>query len=137
MDTGLGHLIVPLRSLEALFRVKRQIEPLQQLCRTANVREAQVFCFEAIDQSSDMHTRNICPREGIEDPACGVGNGALSAYLSQFCWPTKHDLSLTIEQGTIVQMPSVIRTRTIRQNETLEVFVGGSGIVMLEGEFLV
>lgn len=137
VDTGLGHLIVPLRSLDALFRVKRQIEPLRQLCRSANVREAQIFCFEAIDRSLDMHTRNICPREGLEDPACGVGNGALSAYLSQFCWPTKSDVSLTIEQGTIVQMPSVIHTRTIRQKEEMEVFVGGAGVVMLEGEFLV
>ena len=84
VDTGLGHLIVPLRSLDALFRAKRQLEPLRQLCRSATVREAQLFCFETANASYDMHTRNICPRDGIEDPACGVGNGALSAYISPF-----------------------------------------------------
>jgi trans-2,3-dihydro-3-hydroxyanthranilate isomerase len=137
VDTGLGHLIVPLRSLDALFRVKRQIEPLRHLCSSAKVREAQLFCFEAINNAYDMHTRNLCPRDGIEDPACGVGNGALSAYISQFCWTTNFDFSLKIEQGTIVQMPSLIHTRTIRKKEITDVFVGGAGVVMLEGHLLV
>lgn len=137
VDTGLGHLIVPLGSLDALFRVKRNIEPLRQLCRSAGVREAQLFCFEATNKSFDLHTRNICPRDGIEDPACGVGNGALSAYLSRFCWPTKAEISLKIEQGIKQQMPSLIHTRTIKNDETENVFVGGGGVVMLEGSFLV
>jgi trans-2,3-dihydro-3-hydroxyanthranilate isomerase len=137
VDTGLGHLIVPVRSLEALMHVKRQIEPLRQMCRLANVREAQLFCFETLNKSSDLHTRNLCPREGLEDPACGVGNGALAAYLSQFCWTTKTQITLKIEQGTVVDMPSVIHTRAVRNKDAIDVFVGGSGVVMVEGQFLV
>jgi trans-2,3-dihydro-3-hydroxyanthranilate isomerase len=137
VDVGLGHVIVPLRSLDALFRVTRRIEPLRQLVESAGVREAQLFCFEAINKSFDMHTRNLCPREGLEDPACGNGNGALTAYLSQFCWPDKKEFTLKIEQGNIVQMPSIIHTRAVRQNESVDVYVGGSGVVMLEGLFLV
>ncbi len=137
VDTGLGHLIVPLRSLDALFRVKRNIESLRQLCQSANVSEAQLFCFETANKSLDMHTRNICPRDGIEDPACGVGNGALTAYISEFCWTTKTEFSLKIEQGTIVQMPSMIHTQSVRKNDALDVFVGGAGVVMLEGNFMV
>jgi trans-2,3-dihydro-3-hydroxyanthranilate isomerase len=90
-----------------------------------------------VNNSCDLHTRNICPRDGIEDPACGVGNGALPAYISQFCWTTKTDFSLKIEQGTIVHMPSLIHTRTIRTKETMDVFFGGAGVIMLEGHFLV
>jgi trans-2,3-dihydro-3-hydroxyanthranilate isomerase len=137
VDVGLGHVIVPLRSLDALFRVTRQIEPLRQLVESAGVREAQLFCFEAIDKSLDMHTRNLCPRDGLEDPACGNGNGALTAYLSQFCWPDKKEFTLKIEQGNIVQMPSIIHTRAVRKNESVDVYVGGGGVVMLEGLFLV
>jgi trans-2,3-dihydro-3-hydroxyanthranilate isomerase len=137
VDTGLGHLIVPLGSLEVLFRVRRQIEPLRQLCLSIGVREAQLFCFESIDKSCDLHTRNLCPREGIEDPACGVGNGALSAYLSRFRWPERTEISYRIEQGICVQMPSVIQTRTVKTGGTEDVFVGGGGVVMLEGQILV
>ncbi len=94
VDTGLGHIIVPLRSLEAIMRVQRKIEPLRRLCQSVGVRETQLFCFESLDKTSDAHTRNICPREGLEDPACGVGNGALAAYLSKFCWPSKAEFNL-------------------------------------------
>lgn len=137
IDTGLGHLIVPLRSLDALFRVKRQIEPLRALCQRLKVREAQLFCFETLNEANDLHTRNICPRDGLEDPACGVGSGALAAYLSKFYWPAKKEISLVMEHGSIVNMPSIVRTRSAEVGGQTNVFVGGSGVVMIEGKFLV
>jgi len=79
VDTGLGHIIVPLKSLDSLMRVQRNIEPLRQLCASLKVREAQLYCLKVRDPALDLHTRNLCPRDGIEDPACGVGNGALGA----------------------------------------------------------
>jgi trans-2,3-dihydro-3-hydroxyanthranilate isomerase len=137
VDTGLGHLIVPLKSLDALMRVKRNIEALRGLCQSLKIREAQLFCFETIDKTSDLHTRNICPREGLEDPACGVGTGALASYLSKFYWANRPEIKLKMEQGNIVHMPSMIHTKTIREGNSIEIFVGGSGIVMLEGHFLI
>ncbi|MFA6208639.1 MAG: PhzF family phenazine biosynthesis protein [Candidatus Obscuribacterales bacterium] len=137
IDTGLGHLIVPLRSLDALFRVKRQIEPLRTLCQRLKVREAQLFCFETLKNENDLHTRNLCPREGLEDPACGVGSGALAAYLSKFCWSDKEQITLQMEHGFVVNMPSIIHTRSVCADAHTDIFVGGSGIVMIEGKFLV
>jgi trans-2,3-dihydro-3-hydroxyanthranilate isomerase len=137
VDTGLGHLIVPLKSLDALMRVKRQIEPLRSLCQSLKIREAQLFCFETIEKTADMHTRNLCPREGLEDPACGVGNGALAAYLAKFFQPNETAIKLQIEQGTIVNMPATIHTRTNRDNQNIRVFVGGSAVAMVRGQILV
>lgn len=137
VDTGLGHLIIPLRSLDALMSVKRRVEALRDLCQKNGVREAQLFCFEAFDKTCQLHTRNLCPREGLEDPACGVGNGALTAYLSRFYRYADNDFTLRIEQGNVVDMPSVIHTRAVRSKEDVKVFVGGSGIVMMEGQLLV
>ena len=137
VDTGLGHLIVPLKSIDALFRVQRNIEPLRQLCQSVGVREAQLFCFETLNTANDLHTRNLCPREGLEDPACGVGNGALAAYLSRYHWSDKSKFSLKIEQGNIVKMPSLIHTSVSKQEDNMDIFVGGTGAIMLEGNFLV
>jgi trans-2,3-dihydro-3-hydroxyanthranilate isomerase len=137
VDTGLGHLIVPLNSLDALMCVQRRIEPLRNLCQSFKIREAQLFCFETIDKSSDIHTRNLCPREGLEDPACGVGNGALAAYLAKYFEPNKIEIKLQIEQGIIVEMPSTIHTRTYRDKESIQVSVGGSAIAMASGRILV
>lgn len=136
VDTGLGHLIIPVRTLDVLMSVKRRIEPLKELCQKNGVREAQLFCFETFDKTCQLHTRNLCPREGLEDPACGVGNGALTAYLSRFYRYADNDFTLRIEQGNIVDMPSVIHTRAMRSKEDVKVFVGGSGIVMMEGQLI-
>lgn len=136
VDTGLGHLIIPVRTLDVLMSVKRQIEPLKEVCQKNGVREAQLFCFETFDKTCQLHTRNLCPREGLEDPACGVGNGALTAYLSRFYRYADNDFTLRIEQGNIVDMPSVIHTRAMRSREDVKVFVGGSGIVMMEGQLI-
>jgi len=137
VDCGLGHLIVPVRTLDALMRAQRNIEQLRQICQKARVREAQLFCFETINKEYDIHTRNLCPRQGLEDPACGNGNGALGAYLGRYYWTQKKDFTIKCEQGHIVKMPSMIQTRTVRNGRIIDVYVGGTGIVMLEGTFLV
>jgi len=65
INTGLGHLVVPIKSLEGLTKVKRNKNELKNLCNSVGVREVQVFCFETKDDTFDIHTRNICPREGV------------------------------------------------------------------------
>ena len=135
VDTGLGHIIVAVKSLEALMRVQRKTGPLKKLCEDSGVMEAQVFTFETYGSDKTLHTRNICPREGIEDPACGVGNGALAAYLlKHFC---RHEDRITVraEQGDIVGMPSVVEATALRKEDGIEVWVGGRGKVMRKGIF--
>lgn len=135
ISTGLGHLIVPLKSLTALMRAQRKIEPLKNFCKSIGIREAQLFTFETLDSGKDLHTRNICPREGIEDPGCGVGNGALGAYLLEHYYKNQTTIQLTAEQGHIVDMPCVIRILAHRENGTIHISIGGNGKVMIEGIF--
>ncbi|MGE5473965.1 MAG: PhzF family phenazine biosynthesis protein [Ignavibacteriales bacterium] len=136
VDTGLGHIIVPVKSLDALMRVQRKIEPLKNLCASLGVMEAQVFTFETYEQDKTLHTRNICPREGIEDPGCGVGNGALGAYLIKHYYKDEAKASIRAEQGNIVNMPCVIETVASRKGDEIDVSIGGNGKVMIEGTFL-
>jgi len=133
VDTGLGHIIVPLKSLDSLMRVQRNIEPLRQLCASLKVREAQLYCLKVRDPALDLHTRNLCPRDGIEDPACGVGNGALGAYLAKYVYPGRQELRFRAEQGHVVNMNSVIDVKVISANDTHKVSIGGSGVIMLKG----
>lgn len=136
VDTGLGHLIVPVKSLDILMRVERKIEPLRNLCSSLGVMEAQIFAFETYDSKNTLHTRNLCPREGIEDPACGVGNGALGAYLLKHHYKNEEKIDIRAEQGNIVNMPGVINIMANRKDDNIEVFIGGSGKVMIKGTFI-
>lgn len=130
-DSGLGHLIVPIASLEALMRVKRDIEPLYALCDSLGCMEIQAFTFETIHDEHDIHTRNICPREGLEDPACGSGNAALMAYLST-AGADKHEYR--VEQGYINHFESIIHGKII---DDTTVMIGGHAIIMGEGKLYV
>ena len=136
IDTGLGHLVFEVTSLSALMQVKRNVEPLRDLCARLGVQEAQIFTEETVDINCQLHTRNICPREGLEDPACGVGNGALVAYLLHRD-DESTQLNLRIEQGRIVNMPSVIHASGKRLlKDTMQISIGGQVVIMIKGEFI-
>ncbi len=128
-DSGLGHLIVPITSLDALFKIKRHIEPLYALCERLGCMEIQAFTFDTLDKENDIHTRNICPREGLEDPACGSGNAALMAYLATV-EQEKRDFS--VEQGYINHFESIIHGSIIDRHT---VMIGGHAVLMSEGCF--
>ncbi|SMC89812.1 PhzF family phenazine biosynthesis protein [Sporomusa malonica] len=133
INTGLGHLIVPVKSLAALMKIERRVSLLKTACRRLGVREVQAFTFETYEPGYNLHTRNICPREGLEDPGCGVGNGALGAYLAEHY--SKGDISVRAEQGTIVDMPCIIDIYVVKGEQGVAVSIGGTGKVMMKGQF--
>lgn len=135
INTGLGHIIVPVKSLKALMTIQRNIQPLKAMCEQYGMREIQAFTFETYEKGADLHTRNICPREGIEDPGCGIGNGALGAYLSKHKFRGQLSLHLRAEQGVVVNMPCLINIYVSSSEEEVKIAVGGSGIVMIKGNF--
>ncbi|MBW9145022.1 PhzF family phenazine biosynthesis protein [Clostridium sp. CM028] len=137
INTGLGHLVVPIKSLDGLMNVKRNISQLKDLCNFIGVREVQVFCFETKDDSFNIHTRNICPREGIEDAACGIGNAAVGAYLLKNHYTDRRSISIKAEQGYIVKVPCAIDIYAYRENDDIMVRVGGTGKVIIKGDFIV
>lgn len=137
INTGLGHLVVPIKSFNGLMKVKRNINQLKSLCDSIGVREVQAFCFETKNDTFDIHTRNICPREGIEDAACGIGNAALGAYLLSNYYIDRKSLSINAEQGYIIKVPCAINVYACRVGEDIEVQIGGTGKVMIEGNFIV
>lgn len=78
------------------------------------------------------YPRNLCPRLGLEDPACGNGNAALGAYYWECVEPYSRRDTLLFEQGHIVGMPSLIRV--VRDSDG-EVMIGGSARIMIKGVF--
>lgn len=136
VDTGLNHLIVPVKSLNALLKIQRKTKQLKELCDSFGAKEVQAFTFDTTNENSTIHTRNLCPREGIEDPACGVGNSAVGAYLLKNYYKKVDKISYKAEQGHIVNMPSIVDVHASFNNEVVEVSIGGYGNLMIEGTFM-
>ncbi len=135
VDTGLGHIIFGVKDLATLMKVRRNIDALKSLCSAMNASEAQIFCEETYDPSMTLHTRNICPREGMEDPACGVGNSALLAYLMKHNFFKTETAEMLAEQGYIENRPSVIYVKGHKRDESYDLELGGSAILMTKGAF--
>lgn len=137
IDLGVKYLVVAVNSLSALMSVKRDVQLLHKLCENLGVREVQVFTFETYGEDFDFHTRNLCPREGIEDPACGMGNAAVGAYLAQNYYNDQKFIHLRAEQGTIVKMPCLIELFISKKEKDIELHIGGTGKKVVEGKFFI
>jgi len=134
VDAGLGHLIFGLKSLDALMRMQFVPEELAQLCSALGARECQFYSLETMSSGFTAYTRNLCPRYGLEDPACGNGNAALGAYFATFIETGKDNSNFRFEQGHKVHMPAAIDVKVHSQNSTIQsVMIGGTAKRMVEG----
>ena len=117
--------------------VKRDAQLLQELCENLGVREVQIFTFDTYGEDFDFHTRNLCPREGMEDPACGMGNAAVGAYLAKNYYSKQKCIHLLAEQGMIVKMPCLIELFISKKEKDIELYIGGTGKKVVEGKFFI
>lgn len=137
IDLGVKYLVITVNSLKALMSIKRNVQLLQGLCENLGVREVQVFTFETYGEDFDFHTRNLCPREGIEDPACGMGNAAVGAYLAQNYYNDQKVIHLRAEQGMVVKMPCLIELFISKKEKDIELYIGGTGKKVVEGKYFI
>ncbi|MED1412649.1 PhzF family phenazine biosynthesis protein [Bacillus paramycoides] len=137
IDLGVKYLVIAVNSLSALMSVKRDVQLLQELCENLGVREVQIFTFDTYGEDFDFHTRNLCPREGMEDPACGMGNAAVGAYLAKNYYNEQKCIHLRAEQGTIVKMPCLIELFISKKEKDIELYIGGTGKKVVEGTFFI
>ncbi len=139
-STGLPGLIIPVASLEAIQRIRLNVGPFNEVCRSVGVTGAEVFTLETLDRAHHAHVRNFDPLLGVlEDPATGSMAGALGAYLLAnrvFEYePAVSTTHMVIEQGFEIDRPSLIEVEVdIRDGAVAEVRVGGQVVILIEGE---
>lgn len=106
VSTGVPKLIIPVKSLDVLFKIKPDLEGIKEYCKRTGTKGFYPFTFET-KENSDFHARQFNPLAGInEDPITGIAAGALGAYI------LKHKLleqnQFVIEQGYIMNKPGKI-----------------------------
>jgi len=137
VSTGHSKVIVPLRSAEALGRIRRTEAALVQLSSEIGCNGYFPFAFL---EGRDAMTigRMFAPAIGIsEDPVTGNANGPLGAYLVQHRLVT-HDgnrFSFRATQGEHVgRRGSMDVSVDIRKGQPSSVRIYGQAVVALEGE---
>lgn len=102
---GADHLVLALRSREALAGMRYELDAGRRFMREAGLVTVVLVWAES---ATLLHTRNPFASGGVyEDPATGAGTAALAAYLRDIGWP--HGGAIDIVQGEDMGMRSRLR----------------------------
>ena len=131
VSTGLPHLMVPVRDVEALRRATRDAALVERVCRATGGES--MYLFAATEDG--VTARMFDWETGIgEDPATGSAAGPLGAYLS------RHRLAgmpgtLRIRQGEQVGRPSLLEVEVAAEGDSWRVDVAGGVAIVGTGVF--
>jgi trans-2,3-dihydro-3-hydroxyanthranilate isomerase len=130
VDTGAGHLLVPLRDRAAVDRSRPVTERLAAVLRQAGGEGCYLYSRDPVDPGDAVaYTRFFNPTMGIaEDPATGTAAGPLVARLVAE-GQVPDGRPVIVEQGFALGRPSRIQVSVAGPR----VRVGGSGLVVAEG----
>lgn len=133
-NTGNWHLLVPVKSREAIDHAEPQLKKLGSLNREHNISTTHLFTFDT-DGEFDIYTRDFAPGIGIdEDPVTGAANGALAGYLFLEGFLPKNQTSqLKIGQGHAIGRPGTLYITITPINNEPIIEVAGSAVITIEG----
>ena len=133
ISTGLPDIMMPVASQEDLNAMEPDMKALSDLSARYEVVGVHAFTLDA-EGDVTAHTRNFAPLYDIdEEAATGTSNGALTYYFYL------NDIiggkaNCKIIQGEKMDRPSVILTDICAEGDNCLIKVGGSGVILAEGE---
>lgn len=136
VSTGVPFIIVPLKTLDAVRRVRVDKSKQAELAGAA-LAGILVFCPETYNEENSLNVRVFVDLFGIpEDPATGSGNGCLAAYLSYHQYFGHYLVNIAVEQGYEIGRPSVLHLKADSRKGKIHVYVGGKVVMVGSGELV-
>lgn len=137
VSTGLGFIIIPLKTLDAVKNAEIVQEKYYQLIKDIEAKAILVFCPETYNIDKDLNVRVFAPQYGIlEDPATGSANGCLAGYLVKYKYFGDNKIDVQVEQGYEIGRMSLLFLKAKKVEGEIEVFVGGKVVMVARGELI-
>jgi trans-2,3-dihydro-3-hydroxyanthranilate isomerase len=141
VSTGVRFLYIPIRSLEAIRRVRFDVRAVDRVFGMVAPVEVFVFTPEAETPHGTVRSRMFAEHTlGIpEDPATGAASGPLGAYLIHYgVVPQAAETRIVSEQGFEMGRPSLI-TIDVRttDGDISDIWIGGETVLVMEGTLYV
>ncbi|RMF84654.1 MAG: PhzF family phenazine biosynthesis protein [Nitrospinota bacterium] len=135
VSTGLPFIIVPLKTLEAIRRAKIVEGLYHDLIQHTDAKALLLFCPETYNPWHHFHVRVFAGYYGVpEDPGTGSANGAFAAYLVKHRYLGQAQIAgIQVEQGYLMERPSLLRLEAIEREGRITVAVGGRVIMVARG----
>ena len=133
ISTGLPDIIMPLASVEELNGLEPDMKALAELSKKYDVVGVHAFAL-AEEDGVTAHARNFAPLYDIdEEAATGTSSGAMTYYLYRN-GIIGEDAGCRFIQGERMGRPSAILSELKKEGDELKIRVGGSAVVLAEGE---
>ena len=132
ISTGLPDIMMPVKSLEELESIAPDFPALAKL--SDHYKVVGVHAFTTNCEDATCHVRNFAPLYDIdEEAATGTSNGALTyyGYLNGFI---KSGDDCKFIQGEKMDRPSAILSHIEEKDGKVKIQVGGSAVLLVEGE---
>ena len=133
VSTGIFWLIAQIASLEAMLRVRPDMQALVE-------HDISIFCIGAQSPEASVHVRTFAPGGGVpEDPVTGSSNGCIAAFIKKHRLLAEDDgeISYVAEQGIEMGQPGRVVARVSGPDDAMSVRIGGHAVTVLRGELLV
>lgn len=133
ISTGLPDIMMPVASQADLEAITPDFPALSKLSKRYEVVGVHAFTTDC-EEGTTCHVRNFAPLYDIdEEAATGTSNGALTYYgfLNGF---VKSGDDCRFVQGEKMQRPSVINSHLEADDEGCKIQVGGSAVMLAEGD---
>ncbi len=129
VSTGLADIMMPVLNHEVLMSAVQDERAVTELSRHYDVTGVHMFCPGG--EACTAYCSNYAPRYDIpEECATGTSNGALTyyLYLQGLVKPEEENIFL---QGEHMNRPSEIRSRLVRDGQSVKVLVGGRAVMSM------
>jgi trans-2,3-dihydro-3-hydroxyanthranilate isomerase len=137
VSTGIPTIIVPLKTLDAIKRVKINNKAYNNLINNTKAKTILAFCPETYNKNNDLNLRFFADFYGVpEDPATGSAAGCLAAYLVSHEYFGKNTIDIKVEQGYEIGRKSLLLLRAEKKQDKYYIMVGGSVYVVAKGTLI-
>lgn len=133
VSTGLEAVIIPLKSREALVKVKMDRDAFASYIE----RHPKNYCNHLffVDMGNCELAARCMMEDFVEDPATGSANGDLAGYMLQHDFFGAQDVKYTVIQGEDMGRKSVLHVHAARAGEEWTIEVGGNCYIVASGEW--
>jgi trans-2,3-dihydro-3-hydroxyanthranilate isomerase len=136
VSTGVPFVIVPLKTLDAVKKVRIDKAKHLEFAKETQA-EILVFCPQTYKRENDLNVRVFVDLFGIpEDPATGSANGCLAGYLSRHRYFGSDVVDARVEQGYEIGRPSLLRLKSKKVKDGIDVNVGGKVVMIATGKLV-
>ena len=112
--TGLWTLMLPIRSIEAFSRMKRDTDRFPSILTEEPGASVHPFCLGGVLEGVQIHARHFSsPFTGIgEDPVTGTASGVTGAYYKRYIAPDPAKAyRVRMEQGLEIGTRAIVETQ--------------------------